>query len=148
MHNPAPTYIWRKLVTANWLETNEWRVHEMTDGEFAVIERVTRKRLLVEVPCRNEADANRLHETFGGRREKLSRDWLNEMLRAKSTKPIRVGKRLVVTGDEKSAEPNTLIIPAGAAFGTGEHATTAMSLRLLERVTRGLTNGWRMLDAG
>jgi ribosomal protein L11 methyltransferase len=30
-----------------------------------------------------------------------------------------------------------LIVPAGAAFGTGEHATTAMSLRLLEEVTRG-----------
>ncbi len=41
-----------------------------------------------------------------------------------------------------------LIIPAGAAFGTGEHATTAMSLRLLERVTRGRPAGWRMLDAG
>jgi ribosomal protein L11 methyltransferase len=29
-----------------------------------------------------------------------------------------------------------LIVPAGAAFGTGDHATTAMSLRLLEEVTR------------
>ena len=29
-----------------------------------------------------------------------------------------------------------MLIPAGAAFGTGEHATTAMSLRLLERCTR------------
>ena len=29
-----------------------------------------------------------------------------------------------------------MLIPAGRAFGTGEHATTAMSLRLLERCTR------------
>jgi len=28
------------------------------------------------------------------------------------------------------------VIPAGAAFGTGEHATTAMSLRFLEETTR------------
>jgi ribosomal protein L11 methyltransferase len=33
--------------------------------------------------------------------------------------------------------PYSLIVPARAAFGTGEHATTAMSLRLLEEVTRG-----------
>jgi ribosomal protein L11 methyltransferase len=30
----------------------------------------------------------------------------------------------------------TLVIPAGAAFGTGEHMTTAMSLRMLESLTR------------
>jgi ribosomal protein L11 methyltransferase len=30
----------------------------------------------------------------------------------------------------------TLVIPAGMAFGTGEHMTTAMSLRMLERLTR------------
>jgi ribosomal protein L11 methyltransferase len=30
----------------------------------------------------------------------------------------------------------TLVIPAGAAFGTGEHMTTAMSLRTLESLTR------------
>ena len=41
-----------------------------------------------------------------------------------------------------------LLIPAAAAFGTGGHATTAMSLRLLERVSRPLAPGWRMLDAG
>lgn len=162
MHHPAPTYIWRKLATADWLESNEWKLHEMTGGEFAVIERPTRKRLLVEVPCHRAKQANQLRAAFGGRSEKLSRDWLNEMLRAKSSKPIRVGKRLVITHEAEGrasapptprrgraeARPSILVIPAGAAFGTGEHATTAMSLRLLERVTRGLTVGWRMFDAG
>ena len=41
-----------------------------------------------------------------------------------------------------------LVIPAEAAFGTGEHATTAMCLRLLERITRHFQPGWMMLDAG
>lgn len=145
MPQPAPTYIWRKQVTHEWLETNESQLQEMTGGGFAVIERVGRARLLIEVASR---DSTRLLRTFGGRSEKLSCDWLNEMLRARKTKPIRVGQRLVVTSDEETAEANALIIPAGAAFGTGEHATTAMSLRLLERVTRRLTNGWRMFDAG
>lgn len=34
------------------------------------------------------------------------------------------------------------------AFGTGEHATTAMCLRLLEQITRQFQPGWTMLDAG
>jgi ribosomal protein L11 methyltransferase len=41
-----------------------------------------------------------------------------------------------------------LIIPASLAFGTGEHATTAMSLRLLEQLTRGWKPGWRLVDLG
>jgi ribosomal protein L11 methyltransferase len=41
-----------------------------------------------------------------------------------------------------------LVIPAGTAFGTGEHATTAMSLRLLERCTRGRGAQWALLDLG
>ncbi len=40
------------------------------------------------------------------------------------------------------------VLPAGAAFGTGEHATTAMSLRLLEQVTRGWKQGWSTVDLG
>ena len=34
------------------------------------------------------------------------------------------------------------------AFGTGEHATTAMSLRLLERLTRKWKHGWSLADLG
>ena len=34
-----------------------------------------------------------------------------------------------------------IVIPAGAAFGTGAHATTAMSLRLLERVMKSGRDG-------
>lgn len=148
MPKAAPTYIWRKLTTPGWLESNEWKLQEMTNGGFAVIERAGRKRILVEVACANGAKARRLEKEFGGRSERLGRDWLNEMLRARRAKPIRVGQRLVVTSDEEAPPENALVIPAGAAFGTGEHATTAMSLRLLERVTRRRPRGWGMLDAG
>jgi len=41
-----------------------------------------------------------------------------------------------------------LVVPASAAFGTGEHATTAMSLRLLERLTRKWKDGWSLADLG
>ncbi len=44
--------------------------------------------------------------------------------------------------------PSHLVIPAGAAFGTGNHATTAMSLRLLEEGSRKLKPGWSLVDLG
>lgn len=149
MPQAPPTHIWRKLVTPEWFETNEPQLQLLTDGGFAVIERVGRKRALVEVACATRAKANRLTDAFGGRSELLSRDWLNELLRKRRAKPIRVGSRLVVVSDDDAhADATHLVIPAGAAFGTGEHATTAMSLRLLERTSRRLAQGWRMFDAG
>jgi ribosomal protein L11 methylase PrmA len=45
-------------------------------------------------------------------------------------------------------KPLLLVIPASAAFGTGGHATTAMSLRLLERLTRQWERGWSLADLG
>jgi len=87
--------------------------------------------------------------SLGGQSEKLPRNWLEQFLRPKTAQPLRIGTRLIVSNVGGASVPShILFIPAGAAFGTGEHATTAMSLRLLERVTRRLTNGWRMLDAG
>ena len=41
-----------------------------------------------------------------------------------------------------------LVIPAALAFGTGEHATTAMSLRFLEQLTRRWERGWSLVDLG
>jgi ribosomal protein L11 methyltransferase len=41
-----------------------------------------------------------------------------------------------------------LLIPAGAAFGTGEHATTILSLLLLEKFSRKMETGWSLLDLG
>ena len=41
-----------------------------------------------------------------------------------------------------------MIIPASLAFGTGEHATTAMSLRFLEQLTRCWNPGWSLTDLG
>jgi ribosomal protein L11 methyltransferase len=45
-------------------------------------------------------------------------------------------------------KPALLVIPASLAFGTGEHATTAMSLRFLEQLTRRWNPGWSLADLG
>jgi ribosomal protein L11 methyltransferase len=73
------------------------------------------------------------------------------------TAPIRVRGRLVVVGSERvrNAEKKTagrravLLIPAGMAFGTGDHATTATCMRMLADVSDELAGQpWEMLDLG
>src|SRR2546421_7495138 len=127
-------YLWRKSATPRWLSDNENKLRTRTGDQLAVIERADRKRLQLEVASRSRAELQRLVNQFGGRIEKLPRDWLKRFSRHK-TKPIKVGGR-------------SLIIPAGIAFGTGEHATTSMSLRLLEKLTRKWKPGWSVVDLG
>jgi ribosomal protein L11 methyltransferase len=95
----------------------------------------------IEIACMSRNESRKLVQEFGGRAKKLRRDWLQRFARKEKPKSLRIGKRLVVvrslTRREAGSFPHRLIVPAGAAFGTGEHATTAMLLRLLEKVTRG-----------
>jgi ribosomal protein L11 methyltransferase len=110
---------------------------------------------LLEISCRTETQARELLREFGGRIEKLQRGWLDRFAKQSQSKPLRVGSRLVILRAPKTeatpVQPNqahVLVIPAETAFGTGEHATTAMCLRLLEQITRQFQPGWAMLDAG
>ena len=108
----------------------------------------------LEIACRSWNDSQKLVEEFGGQTEKLSRDWLKRFTDREQSKPLKIGKRLVISAKDDSkittaaGKPPLLIIPRGTAFGTGEHATTAMSLRLLEELTRKWKNGWWLADLG
>jgi ribosomal protein L11 methyltransferase len=68
------------------------------------------------------------------------------------SKALKIGKRLLINRAPRKRDadsfPYSLIIPAGAAFGTGEHATTVMSLRFLERLSREWEDGWSLADLG
>lgn len=142
-------HLWRKLTTTRWLEANAFALDEKTGGLHSVIERPGRARLAIEFFCPRKRDAEGLAEAFGGAVVSLAADWEKRLFDSHKMKPLRIGKRLVVRSQpDPSSRTPALIIPAGAAFGTGEHATTAMSLRILERITRKMPAGWQMLDAG
>jgi ribosomal protein L11 methyltransferase len=108
--------------------------------------------LQLEVTSGSRSDAQKLWKEFGGRVLKLPHDWLKQFSGERQARPINIGKRLVVLRSQKDREassfPYNLIIPSGLAFGTGEHATTAMSLRLLEKLTRRWNPGWSIVDLG
>jgi ribosomal protein L11 methyltransferase len=151
-------YRWRKFAEPRWLQDYEELLQTHAGGALTVIERPGRSRIRLEVCCWDNRTAKHLLAEFGGQIERLPRDWLRRIARAqKSGMPIQIGKRLLIANASEALTHrktrrrrprHILIIPAAAAFGTGEHATTAMCLRLLEAATRGWKDNWRMLDAG
>src|SRR5437588_4893863 len=134
-------FVWRKRASAAWLAANEAALREIGGQRLAIISRPDRKTAIAEIVGSRQLDLEKIRSRFGGTIEKLPHDWLARFSKAAAIKPIRIGKRLIiytsVTSKNRSRDDNkSLLIPAGAAFGTGEHATTAMSLRLLEQTTR------------
>ncbi len=149
-------YLWRKIAEPRWLSARENILQARSGGRLAIISRPGRKRRQLEIACTSRNDSRKLVEEFGGRTEKLPRNWLKRFACLHRSKPLKVGKRLVIAGKIDFQTPKAfvlkkrrlLVIPASAAFGTGEHATTAMSLRLLERLTREWKKRWSLGDLG
>ena len=133
-------YLWRRRATKDWWREHEPELRARFGNAIAVIERPDRKLLEIEIATKSPGGLR----TFGGRSEKLRRDWLQRFRRKQKSRAIKIGKRLVINVGGTSASRQSrrqgrshIVIPAGAAFGTGEHATTAMCLRMLARVFDG-----------
>jgi ribosomal protein L11 methyltransferase len=159
---------WRKLAEPGWLSAHENPLQSRSRGRLVIISRPGRKRLQLEIACASRNLARKLIEEFGGCAEKWPRDWLKRFADLHKSKPIKIGKRLLISAKASAPakrgtyrigrttrsgrpgvrQPLVLVIPASAAFGTGGHATTAMTLRLLERLTRKWEKGWSLADLG
>jgi ribosomal protein L11 methyltransferase len=106
----------------------------------------------LEVFQLKKSEAEALRKMFGGT-VAVQKKW-TPAVQAQPRPPIKVrGKLLVVSTERERAAAldgvPTLLIPAGMAFGTGEHATTATCLRLLADVADELAGQrWEMLDLG
>jgi len=130
-------FVWRKRASAAWLAANEAELRQIAGKRLAIISRSDRTNSIAEVADNSRRDLKEIRVHFGGTIKKLPRGWLTRFSGAHAIKPIRIGKRLIIYRSVTSKSKNTsLLIPVGRAFGTGEHATTAMSLRLLEQCTR------------
>ena len=93
-----------------------------------------------------------LKKDFGGKVTRLSKEiWTGNPQQPRA--PISIRGRLRIHSDPASfaADPQpdrTILLPAGMAFGTGDHATTATCLRLLCDIAPGMPSRWTALDAG
>jgi ribosomal protein L11 methyltransferase len=148
-------YLWRKIAELRWVRAHEELLQKHAEGQLVLVRRSGRKYLDLEIVCRSRTDSSALLKRFGGRIKVLPRNWLERFTRADS-KPIEIGKRLVISSTQgvlvsrlsRHKGRSHIIIPASLAFGTGEHATTAMSLRFLEQLTRRWKRGWSLVDLG
>src|SRR3977135_1265672 len=90
-------YLWRKLATPRWLDAHETALHVKASAQLVVIDQPDRKKLQVKVSFKCVTQARQLVGQFGGRIEKLPRDWLQRFSREQNSKPIKIGKRLVIS---------------------------------------------------
>jgi len=148
-------YLWYRTAKTHWVEAHHDLLQAHVRGRLVLVQRPGHKHLKLEIACARRRDSSALVKKFGGRIETLPRSWLNQFARADS-KLIKIGKRLVISNvagtlvsrlSRPKGRPH-IIIPCSLAFGTGEHATTAMSLRFLEQLTRGWNRGWSFADLG
>jgi ribosomal protein L11 methyltransferase len=146
-------YLWRRTAEPYWVKAREDLLQALADGKLVIVRAAGRKRLQLEIVCSSRSKSRALLRDFGGSIQQLPRNWLERFTCARKSQPIKIGNRLIVAASQNElrrsdTKPALLVIPASVAFGTGEHATTAMSLHLLEQLTRRWKNGWSLLDIG
>jgi ribosomal protein L11 methyltransferase len=146
---PPALWRWARASSEKWEDAWLERLSFLGPGRAAVIGWPGSKSVRIEAFV-DEKTGRKLVKNFGGRLSK-TRDWT--ALPDQPRKPLHIRGKLTVHGDEKSFAAHSgrdvpLFIPAGMAFGTGEHATTASCLRMLCDVHATLPAGWRAIDAG
>ena len=154
-------YLWSKSIPPARADHWTGRLGAVVlPARLAVVAPAGARNVRLEVYCDEEPEAHGLARRFGGRvRAVRDESWQPPPATAPG-RALRIGGRLWVTGREedlpslRSAHPGqpVLCIPAAMAFGTGEHATTAMCLRLLAETVRSLapaaSRPWALLDLG
>jgi ribosomal protein L11 methyltransferase len=145
MNRPRPLQVWSKNCQEHleplWLQ----RLAPFAD-RLAVLSHPNRKSLRLEIYGLSPGNAKKLTQEWGGR----TRPQLPPPA-PKAVAPIRIRQRLLIVPTESEPPPETtqgralLRIPAGMAFGTGDHATTSTCLRLLADLE---LDGKEFLDLG
>jgi ribosomal protein L11 methyltransferase len=171
-------FLWRKFAESRWVKAHEELLQALAHGHLVIVRRPGRKRLELEIACGSRSESSALLKEFGGHSEALPRNWLERFAGPESkpikigkrlmivrsvnevdSRSVRCSQRSFHRAATRDAlrtahcaaydmKPARLVIPASLAFGTGEHVTTAMSLRFLEQLTRRWEPGWSLVDLG
>lgn len=145
---------WTRLSSAKWEDAWLERLRFLDPGQVALVTWPDSRALKIEVYC-DQRTARLLVKRFGGRATRISPQiWTGDPARPRA--PLSIRGKLKVFSDKPSwaewkksgRRPPGILIPAGMAFGTGEHATTATCLRLLADLQDKLPEGFSVLDLG
>ncbi|MEA3210039.1 MAG: ribosomal protein methyltransferase [Chthoniobacter sp.] len=147
-------YVWRRLSPTKWEDVWWDRLSEVGD-RLAITALAGARTIRLEAFQLTRAQAEKLRRAFGG--QVAVQKKLKTLPAPAPRAPIRVRGKLVVVATEperalaqaKLGRAKLLLIPAGMAFGTGDHATTSTCLRLLADVSAELAGQpWELLDLG
>jgi ribosomal protein L11 methyltransferase len=149
--SPGNVALWRwsRMTSEKWEDAWQERLQFLGPGRAAFIGWPSSRSVRIEAFV-DEKTARKLVKDFGGKVTK-ARNWIADPERPR--KPLRIRGRLTVHGDAESfaaRKPGSpgILVPAGMAFGTGDHATTASVLRMLCDLAPEMPPGWRAIDAG
>jgi ribosomal protein L11 methyltransferase len=145
---------WTRLSSEKWEDSWTERLRFLGPERVVFITWPDSRALKIEAYC-DEATAKKLIKSFGGRSTKVAPHvWSGDPEKPRG--PLSIRSALKVFLDEESwkahqdkgNKPPGIFIPAGMAFGTGEHATTATCLRLLSDLVPELPEKFAALDLG
>ena len=142
---------WTRQSTQSQEELWHLRLADLDPERIVMLTRPGSQALVLHV-FGDEKTTARLKKNFGGKVTRLSKEiWTGDPQRPRA--PISIRGRLRIHADPASfaadSEPaRAILLPAGMAFGTGDHATTASCLRILCDLSPTLPPDWRALDAG
>ncbi len=148
--------VWSRLASAKWADAWEERLRGLAGERLAIHYLPSGRSIRLEVYEPNASEQKVLTDEFGGQLRSVKKDsWLAPGVVA--LKPIFIRNRLIVVHNEielrrqqkSHPERDVLLVPSSAAFGTGDHATTATCLRLLtDEATRLAGDNWQCIDVG
>ncbi len=147
-------YFWRKLTASKWGDAWVERLTFLGPQRVLLIEFPNAPKVRVEAHGLTAKEADDLLIHFGGMVREMT---IPTSYEPELRPPINVRGRLLVVSSEaeltkhRAGKPNVpvVLIPAGMAFGTGEHATTSMCLRFLADLGKAKNGGeWEALDLG
>ena len=145
---------WTRLSSTKWEDAWTERLRFLGPENIAFTTWSDSRALKIEAYC-DERTARKLVKRFGGRAAMLAEHiWTGDPARPRG--PLSIRGKLKIFSDKPSwrewrkagRKPDGIFIPAGMAFGTGEHATTATCLRLLADIATKLPAGFTALDLG
>jgi len=145
---------WTRLSSEKWEDSWTERLRFIDPERVIFLTWPNSRALKIEVYC-DEATAKKLIKSFGGRSAKVTPPPAMGDTDKPRT-PLSIRNALKVFPEEtawkawleKGNKPPGIFIPAGMAFGTGEHATTATCLRLLSDLVKDLPEKFTALDLG
>lgn len=147
-------FSWRKLSAAKWGDVWLERLAFLGPQRVMVIEFAGASRVRVEAHGLSQREADYLVKEFGGQVSEAK--WLTAV-DPPQRPPIRIREKLLIVSTEREREEavakekrrQVMLVPAGLAFGTGEHATTVSCLRFMADVGDELARqAWELLDLG